>query len=656
MFLLRNLQSYLSKPKVKKIIKLSIISLVVCSCILLVILNINDFKETTNRFKEIFKIHDLKCFFELYNINSKVIEQQILLELETYINNVIETIKSTKNNFFKSLGDLFYNAFDFLLDLIIYFGNFGMNILFILYIYFHEVFTSVHLDIKTTKLAKFHLQIKKIINKIITILKTIILKILSILKSLKKVIFITFLLIISSNGILYKLLVEVIIFIIVYIYKAIELESYLLIFEIFKSFLYFIYPYLKEISSYFIITMIIILVFLAAIKKAEYKLLMNHERLKKFSKEEITQTTFINGPPGTGKTLLNVSLSLASEENFIEELESKLLEYEIKYPNINFSEIRNNPSLYQEHEEYIKIYQDLINRGTFIISNYAIYSPYFKEYSKIFDFNFMRKNKRTDIYALEQYNIISISELDKEYNSHDDLKKVGEDGAATFFSTVSHDLKRKVKLFCDYQLKDQVPLRIRGNSEFIYTIKERQKKYPFLLGIYYLPIKLLSKLLRKGITKYEQTRSFITKKTKRKTYSKYKRNDYTLFYSVLRDLTLLFDKVCNFFDHYWYFRIKGYLTTEDGDYKEEKALCVNICDLSINNMALYDSTFLSYAYESKKNKAFKELDKFTTLTPSVEELTKCNSRFYNKLNGLEQEESPQKPPNKYNDFDDIIDV
>ena len=66
-------------------------------------------------------------------------------------------------------------------------------------------------------------------------------------------------------------------------------------------------------------------------------------------------------------------------------------------------------------------------------------------------------------------------------------REVGEDGAATFFSTVSHDLKRHVKIFVDYQLKDQVPLRIRGNAEYFLTIKKRSKKYPILLIIYYLP-------------------------------------------------------------------------------------------------------------------------------------------------------------------------
>ena len=61
-------------------------------------------------------------------------------------------------------------------------------------------------------------------------------------------------------------------------------------------------------------------------------------------------------------------------------------------------------------------------------------------------------------------------------------------------------------------------------------------------------------------------------------------------------------------------------------------LCVNIRDLSYNNQKLYDSTFLSYSYAEKKNYEFKDLDTFTKLSPPKEELAKCHSRFYDKIN------------------------
>lgn len=260
-----------------------------------------------------------------------------------------------------------------------------------------------------------------------------------------------------------------------------------LVFEIIQSIFTFIYPKLKYVPLWIWIPALVLALFFKAISRAEYKLKKHHERLKEFANDELTQTTFINGPPGTGKTLINVSLSLASEENYIEESEKALLDSEMQYKYLNFATIRQNPKDFPEHKKYIDTYKLLNNRGTFLISNYSIYSPLFNEYSKIFNFDYMRVNKKTDYYPLDEYIVISLSEFDKEYNSHDNKKEVGEDGAATFFSTVSHNLKRHTKIFVDYQLKDQVPLRIRGNSEYFITIKERKKKYPLLLFIYYLP-------------------------------------------------------------------------------------------------------------------------------------------------------------------------
>ena len=82
-------------------------------------------------------------------------------------------------------------------------------------------------------------------------------------------------------------------------------------------------------------------------------------------------------------------------------------------------------------------------------------------------------------------------------------------------------------------------------------------------------------------------------------------------------------------------------------------LCINLRDLKFNNQNLYDSTFLSYSYEQKKNIAFRDLDRFTSLTPSIDELNKCNSHFYNQLNGLEEENDDSHDSN-VNEDDDII--
>ena len=436
-----------------------------------------------------------------------------------------------------------------------------------------------------------------------------------------------------ANGFMYRFLVEFLIFFITYVIRMINLETYIIIFQIVQTLFTFIYPKLKYIPLWIWIPTLILVIFLNVIARSNYKLRKNHQRLKEFAKDELTQTTFINGPPGTGKTLLNVSLTLASEENYIEELEKKLLDYEMQYKYLNFAKVRANPQEFPEHIEYINTYNLLSSRGTFIISNYAIYSPLFNEYSKIFNFDYMRVNIPADTYPLEEYIVMSISEFDKEYNSHDDKKAVGEEGAATFFSTVSHNLKRHTKIFVDYQLKDQVPLRIRGNSEYFITIKKRAKKYPVLLMLYYLPFKLAYKVLRYYIKKYELRKRNISRRSMRKGQACYKRNDMTLPYVMLRSFSSSLKRVCDWFDSFYFFTLHTVISQE-GDLGKgtKKKLNINIRDLSYNNQALYDSTFLSFAYEQKKNEEFKNLDTFTRLTPPIEELEKCNSKFYNKIN------------------------
>ena len=268
-------------------------------------------------------------------------------------------------------------------------------------------------------------------------------RLLSLLEKLRRKITLFILIILLANGYLYRFATETIIFIITYLRDMINLETYLIVFTILKFLFLITYPKLKYIPTYIWIPLIIILIFLRTISRANYKLKKNHERLKAFAKDDLTQSTFINGPPGTGKTLLNVSLTLASEENFIEELEKNLLDYELNYKYLNFAKVRANPQDFPEHKDYITYYELLNHRKSLNISNYAIYSPLFEDFSKIFNFEYMRVNKPTEIYPLEEYITISISEFDKEYNSHDNKKEVGEDGAATFLSYAYEQKKNK---------------------------------------------------------------------------------------------------------------------------------------------------------------------------------------------------------------------
>ena len=606
--------------------------------LLLVFLNIDSFVASTNRLSEILKIDSLKNFFEVYNENSDIIFEESMDEIGQAIDGAIEHLEEITNKpFGEIVSDMLINALDFSFNFFIYFCNYGLNGIFLAYMMLHETFTGEHLEIRTTPLA--YLVIK--LDQGLLAVKMAILRafrwVWNQILIHRRFIALNLILVFSANGYLYRFIVEALIFFIVYVIRMINLETYLVVFSFIRSVFIFSYPKLKYIPLWLALPILMLLIFLKAVSRGNYKLKLNHERLKKFASDDLTQTTFINGAPGTGKTLLNVSLSLASEENYIELMEKLLLDYELRFKYLNFANVRRHPDEFPQHQEYIDIYRLLSTRGTYLISNYAIYSPYFNEYSKIFNFDYMRVNKPTDIYPLEEYIVVSLSEFDKEYNSHDDKKLVGEDGAATFFSTVSHNLKRHVKIFVDYQLKDQVPLRIRGNAEYFLTIKEREKKYPFLLSIYYFPFKIINRVLRYYIKMYELKKRKITRSSMRKSVALYKRNDITLPYAMLRSFASFISKICKWFDSFYYFKMTCSLSQEGEDGGIKKKLCINIRDLSYRNQNLYDSTFLSYAYAQKKNMEFAYLDRFTDLSPSIEELDKCNSRFYDKINNQSEE-------------------
>ena len=621
----------------KKIIKISSIVLGIGLLLFLVIINVNTFSSTTYRFLEIFDISNLKNIFEVYIGKSTVIYEESVKEVETNVSSFVESLSTAFDRQFEDVLADFINSFlEFTFSFIVYFCNYGLNAILLSYIFFHETLSGTQEKIRVTPFAYGYYSIVKSIDfakrKTIQGIKYVI----SILSKYRRIIALIILLVLTANGWVYRFLVELLIFLITYVIRMINLETYILVFQIIQAAFIFVYPKLKYIPTFIWIPILIILIFLKAVSRAEYRLKKNHQRLKDFVKDDLTQTCFINGCPGTGKTLLNMSLSLACEENFIEDLESQLLDYEIKYKNLNFAEVRKYPEQFPEHKEYIRIYELLNARKSFIISNYAIYSPLFDDYSKIFNFDYMRVNKKTDYYPLEEYIIISISEFDKEYNSHDDKKVVGEDGAATFFSTVSHDLKRHAKIFVDYQLRQQVPLRIRGNSEYFIRIQKRKRKYPLLLFVYYLPFLGAFKLTKYLLKKYEQKKKRVEKKSNRLGKGTYKRNDVTLLYAILRRFAACLQKICNWFDQFYYFKLSTTISQEDENDTAtkgtKKALCINIRDLSYKNQRLYDSTFLSYSYEEKKNQEFKDLDTFTKLSPSKDELAKCHSRFYDKIN------------------------
>ena len=176
----------------------------------------------------------------------------------------------------------------------------------------YDNINGTQLEIKTTPFAGAYLTVSKALNKTKLAIIKAIKFVLNWLYKQRRKIALGIIIFLASNGVLYKIIVEVVIFLIVYVIRIINLETYIVVFQMLRALFTFVYPKLKYIPSFIWIPVMIILVFVSAVSRANYRLKKNHERLKSFAKDELTQTTFINGPPGTGKTLLNVSLSLTS--------------------------------------------------------------------------------------------------------------------------------------------------------------------------------------------------------------------------------------------------------------------------------------------------------------------------------------------------------
>ena len=157
--------------------------------------------------------------------------------------------------------------------------------------------------------------------------------------------------------------------------------------------------------------------------------------------------------------------------------------------------------------------------------------------------------------------------------------------------------------------------------------------------MYYLPFLGLYKLTKSLVKSYESRRRTVAKKSFRKGKSNYKRNDITLPYAILRSLATSLDRLCKWFDQFYYFRIKALKSQEDDIKGIKVSLNINLVDINYNNQSVYDSTFLSFAYEVKCNHQFRNLDTFTGLRPTVEELRKIDSKLYNTLIDLIEEEN-----------------
>lgn len=516
----------------------------------------------------------------------------------------------------------------FLLDFLIYGINYGFNFILIIYILFYIFVSADKEEVENTNAS---IKFIRLLRKMKALKFAIKEKIRHILR-FKKQILICFLIITVFNGMMINFIVETMIFIILYFKSSFDLETHLLLFSIIQ---FAITISIKTFPSYVIVLIFIIWFLYLSYSSGMRRLQKNHDSLKVIAKYEMSFINIITGPPGSGKTRSVVALSLASVENFIDEIEEHLLDIEILNPSINFGEIELDPYQHINYFPEHHYYTQLKNSAKSMIASapFSILDPYADDYSVILDFDYIRPNSFCDHVPLEEYKILAISELDKEYNSHYNKAEVGEDGLHLFFGTVSHWLKRHGRIYIDYQQPTQVPLNIRGNAETFLKIERTKVKMPFLLNFCSLPFKFLYRVFYKAIDSYSFYKLKITKSSMRTDRRVRKRYDYNLVFSVLRHLSLFLSRVIEWFESFKYTQIYGSVSNVEGETRSKLKLKINSRDEKYKNSYLYDSTFLSKGYENKKRKSLTDWnnsESYKSIHPSDEELKKLHSKFIDK--------------------------
>ena len=245
-----------------KIFSLTVIGLGLSLALLF--LSLDSFKSTTLRFQDISDITNLKTCFDNYLLS----KQDIYKEFEDNISQTIVNTNTYLSTFNKEKAlALLSNTLNILHTFLMMFLNVGINIILFFYIFIRESIYGTKLKIKYSKTASILIKIRQTIILIINKIKSLINAILKALKQNKKYIFILILIILLSNGFIYRFLIEFIIFIEAYIYNMINFTINKVIESIVKSIIIFIIPIIKKIPSFLWWILLYIILFLFGFSK-----------------------------------------------------------------------------------------------------------------------------------------------------------------------------------------------------------------------------------------------------------------------------------------------------------------------------------------------------------------------------------------------------
>jgi len=576
---------------------------------------------------------------------------------DRYYDQYIDMIGHMINNvgmYFINIGEKFNSFNNFGSYLIIYLMKFLTFITNSL-VY---IFTIIEIIVLCNILRKVYLhgrndkykdsKYAKALVNINLLIKRIVLKYNQFIKDIfeykrKEVILIGLLCLVSS-GIVFDVLFDTLIWMINYLLSFIKKEYW-------QFNVKFIVWFFGAIVNVFItntkatnIILLILFLYSMTIARSYRRLSWNKsQRINSIFKVAGTLNLF-NGAPSSGKTKSITILTQDAEELMIEELEECLLDLEERLPDYNLTYLifllnikygfydkedikiileKNNELLLdiQKMESYFKDVSDeveyafylLYKRGSFMASNYSIVDPSIEDenvgedgynYSHALDMNAFRWYKKIEKMYFEPYMAIAIQEMDKEFNSHKDMKQINEEGTAVAFSAITHVCERHVYIFADYQLKDQVPARIRGNAIAQFWIKDSKTSYPFFIKIYRFLVGIPYFHLKNVIKEYRTTKEYSDEKSLRKKPFEYKRNYVSLYYQIVKYLAFILGNIYSYFERFRFTRLNALYTYKDSfDDKDVKEYpyYINDCELQFKNHRIYDSCNLGGFFNELKN-------------------------------------------------------
>lgn len=580
------------------------------------------------------------------------------------------------SNFGNGLLKILKGFLTFLSNFLLY-AVFVIQIVLICWLLLVMFFNSTNLSFKTTFLARGIINQINRLNAFMSKFKDYI-KLFW--KEYKKQILIFALVSFFASGYGSILLFEVIVYVIKYIISFVTFTSHKFLLSLLKLVVVLVIDFIKSNNVFENIVIGLLIFWFVILSLSKKRLWKNKNHRMALVSCETGVLNLITGKPSAGKSLSATIFTLDAEELFIQELEEAILQIEADYPLFNTSLfhlkcriifnlvsdeeledlINENPNILNDCEKlyqmflplmesddgFIDTFYRLFVRGCMINSSSGIVEPYYDNnaeeavcYTHALDYDSLRWYQSEMKLYHEPYEVLTMYEMDKEFNSHDSRGEVSDDGTSAFFAMLSHICKRHVKVFGDYQSKDQLIKRIRDVSEIIIRIDSKRYKYPFWIGLIRRPFVFVDNLMHKLIRNYKTLKKPVEKHSMRFKPIEIKRNDVNVMYLIIKGCANLFDKIYAYFDKYQYMVFNAVMTYDDNfDHGEAFKYAINVCELSHKGSKLYEScqyfNFFREIKEKKKqeNLNLENIPYWTSLSPGFEFYSKnVHQHFNDKL-------------------------